>query len=511
MTNPSTDEKGGTIRELPSPFWLANVMEIFERMAWYGFFAVSSLYITGSVEDGGLGFTDEERGFIQAVVTFFLYLFPVVTGALADRYGFRKTLFVAYLLLAPGYYLLGQFSSFWAFFFAFMFVAVGAAVFKPVIIATVARTTDSRTAPLGFGVFYMMVNIGGFLGPVVAGVVRGWGWNWVFVMSAVWISLNFLVLLVYREPPGASEEAHKKSFGQVMSGMVEVLGNARFFITVFGTLVLLVLGSKWVSWTNVLILTGAWIGGNLLLDLVIHLKGKAGKGAILDRMRIGDWRFVLFLVLMSGFYSAFMQLFITLPLHIRDFTDTTPIFESTVALIHGLGINASEESLRAFLLTSNGTFKPEYLININAGCIVVFQLLISSVFRKRRPFFTILMGLGLVVVSFSLFTIGTAAWAIIAGIVVFSFGEMMASPKAKEYVGRIAPPDRVGLYMGYFFWCMALGNLISGVLSGQLYGWLAVDLQRPDIMWGIFAGLGLFTAICVVFYDKLVVPGKRAA
>lgn len=484
-------------------------MEIFERMAWYGFFAVSSLYITGSRATGGLGLSDEERGFLQGVVSFFLYLFPVVTGALADRYGFRKTLFVAYFLLAPGYYFLGQFGTFWSFFGAFMFVAVGAAVFKPVIIATVARSTNSKTAPIGFGIFYMMVNVGGFLGPVIAGVVRGWGWNYVFIMSSVWISLNFIVLLFYKEPPGGDEAEQKKSFGQVMAGMVEVMGNGRFFITVFGTLVLLVLGSKWVPWLTVLAMTGAWIGLNFVVDLILVLTKKAGNGGLLDRMRIGDWRFVLFLVLMSGFYSAFNQLFITLPLYIRDFTDTAPIFGLAVSAIHGIGISASEDSLRSFLLTADGVFKPEYLININAGCIVLFQLVVSSYFKNRRPFVTILVGLGMVVVSFSLFTVGSAAWAVVMGIVVFSFGEMMASPKAKEYVGRIAPPAKAGLYMGYFFWCMALGNLISGVLSGQLYGSLATDAQRPDIMWGIFAGLGAFTAICVVLYDKLVVPQKK--
>ncbi|MBL7775383.1 MAG: hypothetical protein JNK89_05240, partial [Saprospiraceae bacterium] len=68
-------------------------MEIFERMAWYGFFTVSSLYITGAVADGGLGFSDQDRGVLQGVVTFFLYLFPVVTGALADRYGYRRMFF----------------------------------------------------------------------------------------------------------------------------------------------------------------------------------------------------------------------------------------------------------------------------------------------------------------------------------------------------------------------------------------------------------------------------------
>ena len=139
------------LKEFPSTFWVANTLEIFERMAWYGFFAVSSLYITGATREGGLGFTDEDRGVIQGVGTFFLYLFPVVTGALADRYGFKKMLITAFIVLIPAYYLLGQLKTFPTFFLAFMLVALGAAMFKPVIIGTVLAITrlwDAVTDPL---------------------------------------------------------------------------------------------------------------------------------------------------------------------------------------------------------------------------------------------------------------------------------------------------------------------------------------------------------------------------
>ena len=81
----------------------------------------------------------------------------------------------------------------------------------------------------------------------------------------------------------------------------------------------------------------------------------------------------------------------------------------------------------------------------------------------------------------------------------------MASPKQKEYTGKIAPPNKVALYMGYFYWCVALGNLFVGILSGQLYAAFGRDMQRPDLMWLIFAILALITAILIYFYDKLVI------
>ncbi|MEJ2543930.1 MAG: MFS transporter, partial [Calditrichaceae bacterium] len=134
-----------------------------------------------------------------------------------------------------------------------------------------------------------------------------------------------------------------------------------------------------------------------------------------------------------------------------------------------------------------------------------FQVIVSIFVGKLKPFTTILWGVLLTVVSFSILIFGTTGWIVVAGIFVFSFGEMMASPKSKEYTGKIAPPNKVALYMGYFYWCVALGNLFGGILSGQLYGAFARDMQRPDIMWLIFALLGLLTALAIYFYDKWVI------
>ena len=82
-------------------------MEIFERMSWYGWFTVMALYVTGSVETGGLGFDTETRGMLMAIVPFFLYLFPAIFGALADRYGFRRMFLASTMVMIPGYLLLG--------------------------------------------------------------------------------------------------------------------------------------------------------------------------------------------------------------------------------------------------------------------------------------------------------------------------------------------------------------------------------------------------------------------
>lgn len=489
-------------------------MEIFERMAWYGFFAVSSLYITGSVESGGLGFSDEDRGVLQGVVTFFLYLFPVVTGALADRYGFKKMLFASFVVLAPAYYLLGQFKTFPTFFLAYMLVALGAAMFKPVIIGTVSKTTNEKTSSMGFGIFYMMVNIGGFLGPVVAGIVRGYDWNFVFIASAAWIAVNFIfVTIFYKEPTSESMSANPRNLKKVMTDMVEVLGNGRFFLFVFVLLFVLVLGSKYtatgfISWTHITLISIAWLVINLVFDVLVRRNSASGSAWYLQPMKLGDWRFGLFLLLMSGFWTSFNQIFYTLPLHIRDFVDTADLMNASVAFLEFFGFTEFVNSFRDSMVTE-GQINPEYIININAGAIIFFQVLVSALVTRLKAFTTIFWGVVITIASFAILVFGTTGWIVVSGIFVFSFGEMMASPKSKEYTGRIAPPNKVALYMGYFYWCVALGNLFGGILSGQMYAAFARDMQRPDLMWMIFAVLALVTAVAIYFYDKLVIKKIR--
>src|SRR5262249_22058426 len=156
---------------------------------WYGFYAVSSLYLTGPASEGGLGLSSRDRGVIQGLSTFFLYFFPSLFGTLADRYGYRRMFLLSGLVMAPAYLLLQLPHTFWGFFAVYVLVAFGHGMFKPIVISTVVKTTTERNGTLGFGIFYMMVNIGGLIGPIVAGVVRGWRWDYVFYASAGWLAL----------------------------------------------------------------------------------------------------------------------------------------------------------------------------------------------------------------------------------------------------------------------------------------------------------------------------------
>ena len=122
----STENKsfGKTITSFGKTFWTASAMELFERWAWYGLFAVLALYLTGSTDDGGLGFTHTEKGQIMGYVTAILYLLPLFTGVISDKIGYKLSLVIAYIILITGYYLMGEVSTYGSVFLVFLYVAV---------------------------------------------------------------------------------------------------------------------------------------------------------------------------------------------------------------------------------------------------------------------------------------------------------------------------------------------------------------------------------------------------
>ena len=126
---------------------------------------------------------------------------------LADRFGFKRMFLASAVVMAPAYILLAAPRTFWGFLIVYFLVAVGHGMFKPVVISTVAKSTNEENGSVGFGIFYMMVNIGGFLGPIVAGIVRGWDWRYVFYASAGWILIMGVTCLVFYREPARDEAA----------------------------------------------------------------------------------------------------------------------------------------------------------------------------------------------------------------------------------------------------------------------------------------------------------------
>ena len=469
-------------RKFPGTFWTANIMELFERLAWYGIFVPLALYLTGSTDTGALGFTQAEKGTLLGTVVAVLYFLPVITGAIADKFGYKKVLIASFLIMATGYYLMGQVTTYGAVFCVFMWIALGAGLFKPVISATIGKTTDKDSSSIGFGIFYMIVNIGGFLGPVIASNLRAISWSLAFTMSAVWIIINLLIIIFFYKEP-----AREKNTEPLGKSIVTILKNI------------------WVS--------------------------------------VSDIKLAVFLIIIIGFWTVYNQLFYTLPVFIEQWVDIKGLYDSIASFWQGLA--------GAMDTQNNGSVAPEMLVNLGAFFIILFQIFISSLVMKMRPLRAMVAGIFVVTIGATMFFLTRNGWFLILSIFIFAVGEMSSSPKITEYMARIAPKDKVALYIGCSFLPLAGGHFFGGMISGGVYQRLsdkiyllqqematrglsipeisdnftqndyvarATELMgmneatlidylwntyNPSKIWIIMFGIGMVSVIALFLYDKL--------
>ncbi len=224
------------------PFWVANLTELFERLAFYAPKAVLTLYLTES-----LRFSRTDAGKLTGIFGFVVWCLPVLGGTIADRFGFRRTLAAAYLILTAGYFLLGSVMSgflaplrnaipfYWFVLGILMVPALGPGVVKPIVAGTTARAASESVRSLGYSLYYTIVNIGGMLGPLMAYQVRTTiGIENVFRVSAATTFLMFLCTLAFYQEPAGGRKA-TVSFGQSLKNMAVVFANVRFisFLLIF--------------------------------------------------------------------------------------------------------------------------------------------------------------------------------------------------------------------------------------------------------------------------------------
>ena len=586
-------------------FYIANLLEIFERIAWYGFFTVSSLYMSSSPEAGGLGFTDTERGVLQGIIPFFVYVLPVMTGAMGDRVGYRKMFLIAFALLTPSYLLLGQVREFWPFFCVYMLVALGAAIFKPLVVGTVARSANEDNRGRAFGIFYMMVNVGGFLGPVIAGYVRAISWDHVFWLSSIAIGINLLIALFVLEddsperartfdeggsgeaPSGqfdfsatpkqatqAAREASDDERGAVqnatsaaMADAIEVLGNGRFALMLVPIILgLMIAGGGWITWRDYGLFLLFWFGAQVIWDrLVPDTASKTSWYG--QKLRVGNAPFLVYLLVLSLFWAVYNQIFLTFPLYIQDFVNTSDAVAIAESLSDGFaqfiapvdtarlgealekllvtqpepveafrtlvqyqvrvpeaelvsGLNAlssgsaSVDSLASEWASKFRQISPEYIIAFDFLSIVLFQYFISRWGENRAPFGMLILGTGMIGAAF---VIGGVSHVVafggvltIASVIVFAFGEMLASPKSQEYVASTSSPEQAALFQGYYFVSIAIGYLIAGIMSGWAYGEIAIEANKPFVMWALFAGLAVLAMFALALFNRYLAPQMGA-
>lgn len=422
----ATRPSSGILRSFPPVFWLANVMELFERGAYYGLNSVLAVYLTNEVVKGGLGFSEQSVGFLQSLIYAITYVVPIAGGALADRYGYRRMLMVAFSLLTAGYFLAGNMTAYGAVFGALLVMATGAGLFKPIISGTLARTTTEENSGFGFGIYYWMINIGAFLAPLIVSVLKGFSWRYVFIASSLYCAAMLLpTVFLFKDPP---KPENTKSLKEVAHGAAMVLGDARF---------------------------------------------------------------MLMIVVYSGFWILYFQNFGSVLWYLRDFVDATPVN----AFFAGIGIPLK--------------FDAEHVTVVNGGTIILLQVLVSRVVKNIRPLPTMVSGIVIGTLGFLCLAASTNAWVFILGISVFSIGEMTAHPKYYSYVGLVAPADKKAVYMGYAFLYGVIGSLIGSSLGGALYGsMLKPVVGQPGAaaaartFWLLFVALNIVAAVGLILYDR---------
>src|SRR2546430_14391983 len=360
------------------PFWVANLSELFERLSYYAAFASLARYLHET-----LNFPTERAADLTGLFGGLVWFLAIFGGAIADRLGFRRALSFAYLLLAGSYFLLGSLGAPWLaplrnaiplialVTVVLMLPAFGVALVKPCVVGTTARASRENVRSIGYSIYYTLVNIGGALGPFVASWVhKNMSVEIVFRVAAVSVFLMFFAVLLFFQEPQRSNEKQTASLAETLRNFGKVLVNPRF---------------------------------------------------------------MLFLLIFSGFWIVYWQEFITLPIYVHDYIDR-------------------EADTEKMLIT---------------GPLVVIALTVavSVLTQKIAAFRAVILGTLIAMIAFAILAIHPTVFAAYATLVVVALGELTQQPRYYDYISRLAPAGQQGTYMGFAF--LPLGDRKSTRLNSS--------------------------------------------
>jgi POT family proton-dependent oligopeptide transporter len=398
-------------------FWVANISEIFERLSYYGAFSSLANYLHES-----LNIPTQQTGSLAGLFGGMVWFLAILGGAVADRLGFRRALSLAYLILACAYFLLGSLGATWMapvrsavpltglLAFVLILPALGIAMVKPSVVGTTARASSENVRSIGYSIYYTLVNIGGTAGPFVASWAhRHLGVENVFRVSALSVLLMFFAVLLFFKEPRRSGDTQTASLAETAKNLFAVLTNPRF---------------------------------------------------------------MLFLLIFSGYWIVFWQQYIVLPIYIHGYIDP----HADVELI---------------LIT-------------DAATVICLQFLATYLTRKIPAFRAITIGTLVSALGWLIVASHPAVWAVVLSIFVVALGEIILSPRYYEYISRLAPPGQQGTYMGFAFLPIGIGSLVGGWLGGRLMHHFGEVVQRPAQVWWALTGIGVGTTLLMWIYHFIV-------
>jgi len=404
------------------PFWIANLTEIFERLSYYAVFAALARYLHEALQ-----FPTQQASSLSGIFGGAVWVMAIFGGAVADRTGFRRALSLAYFILTCSYFLVGSIAAPWLapvrnvvplgllVGFILFLPALGVALVKPSVVGTTARASKENVRSIGYSIYYTLVNIGSFLGPFLAGWVHSrMRVENVFRLAALSVFLMFIAVLMFFKEPRRESSQQGASLAQVVRNLLTVLGNGRF---------------------------------------------------------------VLFLIIFSGYWIVFWQQYLMLPIFVHDYVDA--------------GANT------------------ELILITDPLIVITLTVAVNALTRKIPAFRAITLGTLVTAVGWLVIGARPSVWAAVVTLAIVAFGEIIQSPRYYEYISRLAPPGQQGTYMGFAFLPIGIGSLLGGWIAGKLLHHFGEVTHQPEMMWWIVTSIGVLTAIALWIYDKTISPRTR--
>lgn len=399
----------GQIRSFDYVFWICIFMELMERMAYYGVRLVAPVFMVLAVSEGGAGLTHSQKGLIYGAWAAMQSWLPTFAGGFADRYGYKRTIAVSVFLKAAGYAMMSQAGGaddpFLVMLGGTQLLAAGTGLFKPGIQGTMAHSIakSAGSESMGWGLFYQSVNIGAAVAAFVPAFARdtmGWGWSGVFATCSVLVFSNLIPLFFYKDP--VDERQTKKATGSPLA---------------------------------------------LVQDSMRELFSSPS--------------LLAFILISSGFWFAFHQLFDLLPNFVDDWTDSSGLLARLGHLFGNEGWVAEG--------ASGVNIPQEKLLNINAILIMFTMFVFAWLSSKVSTLASTIMGMAIASLALISFVYTANVYFILGGVVAFTVGEMLASPKRQEYMASLAPPGKRALYLGYANMPDGVGWVLGSLIAGAAY------------------------------------------
>lgn len=455
--------------------------EMWERFSYYGMRAILILFMTASIESGGLGFTDGKAAAIYGIYTSCVYLTSLPGGWIADRFlGLRRTVVLGGVLIAAGEFLLavpGEVS----FYAGLAFIIFGTGFLKPNVSTLVGKlySENDNRRDSGFTIFYIGINVGAFIAPLIIGYVsQRIHWNYGFAIAGLGMVLGVLQFMwgtkhlqgagEHPVPPKDAEDANRQR--KILAALV---GGT----TALGAIIL----ASGMSATTVADLLGVLLA--LTFFIVFGFLFKMGDWSTVERKRIAA--IGILIIAASIFWSSFEQAGSTLNLFADRNTDNQ---------LFGWAFPSSFfQSLNSFYLFGLGPLVAALWIRLGS--------------RNPAPPQKFAWGLIFVGAGFLWLVFGAADAAdgslvspvwLCGTYFLHTIGELLLSPVGLSTLTKLAPVRIAGFMMGVWFLSNAMGNYLGGRL-GALYQELPLTT-----LFGVVAATGIVAGLILLLFSKKI-------